>query len=491
MGYGISASGFTRPRLADIKTNLESSFLNTFGKDFDIDPDAPGGQLIGIISEREDLIWQGLEDVYNSQYPDTAFGVSLDNVRAISGIPRKGALASIIHNVRLFGTAGSPILAGTQFSVQNAPGSIFATNTDVTLVAGQDTIQSLLFSAVPDAGQWFISWFGKTTSALAFNSTAADIQAAVIAANTFATGLIVTGDYSAGFTFHFTGAAGKQQWDALTVSESTLSNGGNAVSDSVSITQGGQNQATIDCTATVTGPILANAGTLSVIVTPISGLDSVINVIDAVVGRDNESDNDYRARSAEELQIAGAGTVEAIRSGLLSLTDVTAVIVFENNTEVTDISGRPSKSFEAVVQGGNDQEIIDKLWEIKPAGIRSYGSTSGTATDSMGQPHTISFSRPTDKPIYVALTIHKNSKFPSNGAAVAAQNIVTSGSALGIGKEVVVNPYLMASLANIPGIDSLTFFIGLAADPLTSDTIPMAINEVSEWDTIRVQVTVI
>ena len=92
--YGVTSSGFIRPRLIDIKTELENIIRATFGADTNVSAETVWGQLIGILSDRENLLWEGMEDTYNSQYPDTAFGASLDNVGAISGIPRLAAQAS-------------------------------------------------------------------------------------------------------------------------------------------------------------------------------------------------------------------------------------------------------------------------------------------------------------------------------------------------------------------------------------------------------------
>lgn len=487
MAYGISSSGFTRPRLADIKTEIEQTLVSTFGSGINLQPGSVFSQLVGVFAEREDLVWQAMEDAYNSQYRDTAFGNSLDNVGALSGIPRKGALPSTVVGQRLFGTAGTPVPAGTTFSVVGAPTSKFTTDADVTLVAGLDAAQRVTFSAVPTAGQWKLTWYGHETALLAYNANAAAVQTA-FRALPFASGVVVTGDYTTGFTFAFAGVSGKQLWPAMIVSSNTLTASMVAVVTAVTVLQSGQNQGEVNLTATATGPVLANAGTLTVIVTPVSGLSSTQNVTDASVGRNVETDNEYRARQAETLQVAGAGTADAIRSRLLALTGVTAAIIFENDTDIPDPDGRPPKSFEAVVQGGDDQEIIDLLWSVKPAGIETVGSTSGTALDTMGQSHVVKFSRPTAVPIYVKITITKRPEFPANGVAAATQDVVDAGNALGIGRDVVVNPYLMSSLASIPGIENAEMLVGTAPSPTSSDPIEIAVNEVPTFDSARVDV---
>lgn len=492
MAFGVNGNGFSRPRLVDIQTQINDALKSLFGANIDLSAGSVFSQLSGVFAEREDLVWQAMEDVYNSQYPDTAFGASLDNVGAISGIPRLGALPSRALSVRLFGTAGTLVPAGTRFSVAGSPTTVFETDADVTLIAGSDAQQRVTFSAIPTAGQFKLNWNGQETDFLNWNDSLATIQAAFRALSPFAAGVVVSGSLSpSGLIFDFAGVSGKQQWPAMLVSANTLVSGGPAVTTAVTVLASGENQGEVNCTATEDGALVANAGTLTVIVTPVGGLNSVWNVLDAVVGRLEESDNEYRARRAETLQVAGAGTLEAIRAKLLQVTGVTAVIGFENITDIPDPEGRPPHSFEMVVQGGEDQTIADQIWVTKPAGIRSFGTETVQITDSQGQVHDIQFSRPTELPIYVEITVTINSQFPANGVAAVRQAIVDAGNALGIGREVIVIPYLISSIASIPGIEDAELLIGIAPNPTLSDNIPVAANQIAVFDSSRVDVVTV
>lgn len=488
--YGVTLQGFVRPRLVDIQKDLNDSLINTFGATTNTAARSVFGQISGIVAERLDLLWQGLEDDYDSKYRDTAFGASLDGVGSNSGIPRLEPLASTVINVKLFGTAGTPIPSTAQFSVQGSPTNVFNLNAPVTLLAGQNCVQRVAFSAVPTVGQWQWSLNGHQTTLLAFNANAAAFQAAIHALPpmAFCSGCTVTGDYTAGFTINFLGegTGGLMVQPQALISVNTLAAGMTAIVVTPSTMVAGIDQANVAVTATGTGPKLANAATLINIVTPLTGLDAVLNIVDAVQGRDLESDNAYRFRQEQELQIAGAGTVEAIRSRLLSVLNVTAVIVFENFTEIYDVNGRPPKSFEAVVEGGTDADIANMLWKVKPAGIRPDGSTAYTILDSMGLSHVMRFSRPTLLPVYLSPQITTDGNYPVNGDELVAQALVTAGNLLGIGKEVVLSPYLMSVLAAIPGIQNVELFAGTAPNPGTDNNILVAPNEVATFDTSRV-----
>lgn len=158
--------------------------------------------------------------------------------------------------------------------------------------------------------------------------------------------------------------------------------------------------------------------------------------------------------------------------------------------------GRFPKSFEAVVQGGTDADVANKIWTTKPAGIQTFGNTAFTITDSQGEFQVINFSRPT--PIYiwvtVALTLYAEEVFPPNGQDLVAASINTYGSNLGIGVDVLLQRVL-AQIFNVPGIASGVMQIAstnLPGDsPLfgTAD-ISIAENEVAIFDLTRITVTV-
>lgn len=491
MSFGLLNEGFVKKRLADIKTEIEESLRSSLGNQINLLPSSTFSQIVGIFAEREALIWELAEDVYNSSYPDTAFGTSLDNVLAITGLTRQGAQPSTLLGYRLFGTVGSVIPVGTQFQVQGVPSAIFATTAEVTLASGQDARDLLTFDAVPDAGTFRLNFRNQDTPDFPFNVTAATIEAALNALD-FGTGIEVTGDFTVGFTIAYTGDAGLQEQSVIGIDDNQLSALTVPVNITAAQTQLGINQATVDLEATVDGPTQGQAGTINVIVNPVSGLDRGLNVQDAIIGRDVETDNEARARRAQTLQAAGAGTPEAIEARLRDLTGVTDAFVFENQTLIADTDGRPPKSFEAVVNGGLEQDIIDLLWLVKPAGIATFGQITGTATDSQGQPQTISFSRPTQLDIFVEvdLTVDPNT-FPSNGLASARDAIVDRGNQFGIGGDVIVIPTLICALDNIPGILDIDIRIGTSPSPTSDANIPVAVNEVPVFDSSRTTVVAI
>lgn len=481
---GLSSTGFLKKTLAEVKLEIEEALRTQLGEFINLLPGSVFSQVVGIVAERESLIWDLAEEVYNSQYPDTAEGVALDNVVSLTGTERIAARKSRILEQILFGTLGTLVPAGTIIDVPGNPDARFETDADVTLIAGTDEVQTITFSAVPDSGTFKLSHEGEETAVLPFNASAAAVQSALNAL-TGLSGVTVTGSFAGGFVVTFTGADGKQAQPLLVFSLNTLLNGVTPVTPTVTETTPGVPQASVSMTAEEFGPIPAFKNTLTNIVTPVTGLNSAKNLADAVVGRNVETDAELRLRREQELQKAGAGTVEAIRAKLLEVEGVTQAIVFENDTMILDIDGRPAKSFESFVQGGVDQDIADAIWLAKGAGIQTVGTETETVVDSMGLNRTIKFSRPTVVNIFISIEVTKDFSAPSNLATLVREALASYVNGLQIGQDVVVYPSLICQLDGIPGIVDVRIGINTTGSPpLTGsdDNIAIGVAEVAKVD---------
>ncbi len=490
MSYGITPDGLVIKRLQDIKEEAEETLKSSFGSNINLGPESIFGQIVGLFSERESLIWELMEDVYNSQFPSSAEGINLDLVCSISGITRLPATRSSV-TLKALGDAETIIPIGSQVSKVGDALTIFETTEIGTIDNGADEIQNVDFSDVPDAGEFKLTYNGVETSALTSSSDASDVEDALNGLPDLSS-VSVTGDFSVGFIVNFSGIDGKKEHELLSVSSNTLVIGPTPITVTIeSVTKGYAPMALISAQCTEIGPIEALAESLSVIETAVSGWNSVTNELDADLGSYEETDAELKIRRDETLQVAGAGTVDAIRSRLLNIPEVSAVIVFENRTNIEDLNGRPPHSYEVVVQGGDQQELFEEIWESKPAGIETVGNVSGQITDSQNFLQTVKFSRPTEVPIYLTVDLTTDETFPVNGATVVENAIITWGDELGIGKDVIVYPKLMAQLCVVQGITDVTIKIGKTSSPTDDANIEIEPNEISTWDSSRIAIGVI
>lgn len=494
---GVTATGFQKKNLDTIRQEIEDSFKAAFGFFINLLPGSVFATIIGIFADREASIWDLAEEVYNAAYPDTADGVNLDNVVRINGVTRLAATKSRVPTAKLFGDVGTLVPSGTQFSVSGNPLAKFLTLIAVTLVAGVNEIQHIAFGSTPTSGSFKLKFRGQTTAAILFSANAAGVQSALNALGNL-TGAVVTGSFAAGFDVEFAGVDGKQEQPLLEIVNNVLQDIVPAlVTVTVTETTAGVNQGAVDCQATDFGPVDAPIDTLTVIDTPVSGLNSVINHDSVVIGRNTETDAELRNRRAATLAIAGKATVDAIRAAVLNVIGVSGATVFEN-TAITVVSGRPAKSFEVVVQGGADADIAQTIWDTKPAGIETFGTQTVNALDSQGQARAIKFSRATEVLIYFSLDLTVDVVFfPANGAALAEAAIIAWGNLLAIGADVVVFPQLIAQLNPIPGILDIRVRIDDAivsvtpGDAAVDDNVVIGQNSIARFDSSRGEVNIL
>lgn len=482
MAFGVTSAGFKAKRLADIKSELEASFKGVFGNNINLDARGPFGQIIGLMAEELETQWELAEETYNSEFPQNAQGIGVDNTLDLVGLRRKNPTNSTAF-LTFYGDPTTVIPVGSQVSRPDIPTTIFEVDAAGTINAGTgtDEVQRIDFSAVPDAGDWEVDFDGQTTNTLAFNITNAQLQTELEnLSNVGAGNISVSGDFSTGFVLTFQNALGEADQPQITIPTNNLTSGGPAVSATPSTTTGGvRPNVTVTAAATETGSLDAPAGTLTNLDTPIAGVDNVTNLLDAELGQDLESDADAKARRNESVAIPGHSTVPAIFADLLQLDGVEAVRIFENESFV-ELDGRPPKSYEAVIQGGDDTEIAQELLDTKGAGIQLVGSTSVVLKDIQGFDKTVFFSRPTAVPIYLEVDLKTNAEFPANGLQAAEDALLAFGDALNISDDVIVIPKLLCSLESISGIIDVDIRIGVNVIPAQLTPTVVFVNTFSE-----------
>lgn len=157
------------------------------------------------------------------------------------------------------------------------------------------------------------------------------------------------------------------------------------------------------------GPIGASPGSLSEIVDAVLGWDAITNAADAVLGREEQSDQSLRA--LRRVTLAGQGTAlpEAIISELYKVEGVKSLKFRENVTDATatiDGVSMVANSVYACVSGGSDTDIAEALLRKKSLGANwNGGVTVPTIEPVSGQTYQVKFSRPEAIPIFVRVFI--------------------------------------------------------------------------------------
>ncbi len=477
--YGLTIDGFVKKPLTVILAEIEASLIAKFGE-VNTDSEAVFGILAGIFSDREYQLWELTEEVYLAMYPNSAEGFSLDGVAQMTGIVRLVATQTLVTGA-LLGDEGTLVIGGKQASVSNT-GEVFALTQD-TEITKDVVIRSVSTPTDGLTGATYEVEIDGTTKSVVANvdvpnvPTLTEVVTEMIAKFGAITGITLTA-INGGDSLVITSDDFETtfQFDVIT----------NWGIDTI--------EAPGFFEAVNTGVVIALTGTLTVIETPVSGWTSVTNYEDGNVGRAVETDAELRLRRRESLSLIGAGTVEAIRAHLLQdVDDVVGVKINENRTDTTDGDGLPPHSFEAVISGGTDLDIAEKIWEIKPAGIETHGSTTQNITDSQGDTQAIKFSRPTTQYAYLRVTLTKyaEEEYPAGGDAQVAANLLAFGNTLDIGDDILVQRFL-TPIFEVSGISSAVIEVDVLLSPGapsygTAD-IAIANDEIAIFDSGRITI---
>lgn len=96
----------------------------------------------------------------------------------------------------------------------------------------------------------------------------------------------------------------------------------------------GELQTAVNVRATTPGSMFLPIGTITIMNTPIVGIEYVTNLVEFIGGTDQETDDELRERAKQSLAGLGKGTSTALRSALLELDGVVDAIVMDVNRGV-------------------------------------------------------------------------------------------------------------------------------------------------------------
>jgi uncharacterized phage protein gp47/JayE len=175
------------------------------------------------------------------------------------------------------------------------------------------------------------------------------------------------------------------------------------------VTLDGSGNGYVDFQAVDTGPIAANVGALTQIVTAVLGWDQVTNPTAATMGRNVESDLAGRMRRKNTLSLQNVALSAAITSALYDVPNVRSLTFRENYTNATatiDGISLLANSVWACVDGGTDAAIAAALLSHKSLGANWNGATTVNVVDAAsGQTYPVKFDRPADVPVKARVTV--------------------------------------------------------------------------------------
>ncbi len=391
---GVTDEGFEAETVDTLKTAIEEELQTQFGSSFNIRPTSVAGIIIGVFAQKLADLWDAAEAIYGSQYPESAFGQSLDQLGILTGAQRLPATRSIAV-VGITGTPGTIISTGSR--VQNS-----------------DTLT--YWRTIEDDGDVTIPAASATTAT------------------------VESEDF---------------------------------------------------------GEVLGVADTIDTIDTVISGWTDVNNPLDAELGTELETDAEFRVRRADLLSSQGKGTLDAIRADVLAVEDVIDAEVYENTTLVTDVNNLPGKSFEVVLyeETADTADVFQAIWDSKPAGISSYGTTTGPAEDAAGDTRYVAYTPASEIDVYWAVSaITTGGTFAGLTASLVSDikaALIEYGDELSIGDDVILAQGLAYYVAVDGVYDNSSIRLDIYAAPTATANLSIGIRQIAVFDTSRITVALL
>ena len=253
---------------------------------------------------------------------------------------------------------------------------------------------------------------------------------------------------------------------------------------------------TVTATCATSGAVAAVAGSITKINTPTRGWTAVSNASAATVGSAAETDAQLRVRQAQSVAIPALTPFDAVGGAIANVTGVTRHKLYENDTGVVNSDGIPAHSLAAIVDGGDVTEIAQTIRGKKGQGVSTFGSTTVTVPDKYDNPHAISFSRSTNVPIYVAITLKVFTGYTTQVGEQIKQAIADYINSLTIGDDVLLSRlYSPANLGVVSGGDSKYYdinalAIGKSAGTVAASNVVIAFNESASCSKANIALTV-
>lgn len=229
--------------------------------------------------------------------------------------------------------------------------------------------------------------------------------------------------------------------------------------------------------------------------TPVVGLDSVVvntDNMNLVIGRLAETDDELRRRRQYSVGQTATTTMASMLASIYSLNGVLHATYFENDTETTDSHGVPMKSFEFIVDGGDENEIADVIFLNKSIGSRAYGTTIKEKEDSEGNLYSIGYTKAEQINVGIKIDLSVSSLQSEAWKSKIKTALKEKFDDIqGIGNTVKNYDYftVLTTFSGINNIDSVKFYDVSVGDTTLYDQLPIGEKAIGKLDISNIEIT--
>jgi len=239
------------------------------------------------------------------------------------------------------------------------------------------------------------------------------------------------------------------------------------------------------------GPIPVTAGTLTTIVTPVTGWTSFTQAVDGEIGTAPQTVASYRNTRNRAVMSPADSVSDALRGKLIRL-GLEQVDIQNNDTINALPDGTPAGHIHVTIAEAtvSDADIAAEILKYKSLGTPTFGTTTVAVDDTQGNSHDISFTKATSVQIYVTTEV----TFLSDDFAGAVDSIeadlIETINALIAGEDVIWSR-LFSSITPYGKAQVNTLFIGTSASPTGTSNISIAATEYASTISANIIITVV
>lgn len=439
LDYGLTPKGPNIKRLDVILEEMHHSLTEKLGINTRQNPESLLNHLLTNIADRIAELWEFGEEVYYSQYPSTAEGISLDNAAQFGGSARESEAKSYYH-ILCTGIDGTVIPSGTLIASDTNPATQLVISEQKEITRSSFNKAAVKVTSTQLSGVFTVALNGTPYSITQTDTTTIkdllNVLSAAITDDAFRVSINEDADLL------LIEAVDETSANVLLLSE-------NLTTDTVG--------SVLTFATEEDGDILIPNGVITKIVRAVPGLQSVVNVGAYIAGQLKETDTEFRQSYADKIFSMSSRMLESIRSAILeNCQGVTSVAPYENDSNVVDSMGRWPHSVEVVVDGGDANEIARQILNTKAGGINTFGSVEVSVPGEYGEEIAVRFNRPTYLKVWmkVVITMSRSSTLPSNYADLIKDVILDRMDTLDTGSDVVPQKLFLGTLySTVTGID--------------------------------------
>lgn len=425
--YGVTKNGFVRKRLDTIRDDVYAKLKEGWGYDITINPQSFLNVLVTGFSDEVAKLWEVAENNYYSMYTMSAEGASLDNAMQFGGITREKDMRTT-YMLACTAPDDTVVSYGTLVKSATNPEKLFRCSNNQ--VVSRNNWRRVILKPYLESGidRYYVTINGTNYQYdAAADSTALGILRAL-------QGIIEAKSINVSIDENRCCLVLE---DAYKQTSNTLAISNNLLIESVT--------SNILFESMEYGPVVIANGLIKEMVTMNTGITEVRNDIAPVLGRIEADDIEARQNFVQRVATRSKNMVESITAEIYNSVDhVTAVAGYENDTEVVDAEGRPPKCVEIIVDGGDDGEIANIIYQKKANGIRAYGNITMDVADVFGNIHKVGFSRPDYLRVWLKVEITGKPGRPMapNYAQLTQDAIMDDADGVQVGESVYLQTFL-------------------------------------------------